>query len=158
MHLVPKLFFALVLVHHHKVLQCGWLKDRQLQECSYNNTAHSGHHQEASSDDRKHTSVSDKQKITVLELWCEVAPVVAMSQTCTVFFPRKKSDLKVEWVGFRESSLAPDFPSLTMAAKNTKIPDGPLQSQYLVELQAGGQASDRGSQLCFSICKCDTIG
>lgn len=39
-----------------------------------------------------------------------------------------------------------------MAAKNTKIPKGPLQSQYSVELQAGGQASDRGSQLCVSIC------
>lgn len=88
MHLVPKLFFALVLDHHLLVLQCGRLKDWQLQECSYNNTAHGGHQQEASSDDRKHTSVSDKQKITELVLlWSEIAPAVAMIQTCTVFFP-----------------------------------------------------------------------
>lgn len=88
MHLVPKQFFALVLDHHLLVLQCGRLKDWQLQECSYNNTAHGGHQQEASSDDRKHTSVSDKQKITELELlWSEITPAVAMIQTCTVFFP-----------------------------------------------------------------------
>ena len=61
MHSVPKLF-TLIQDHHHYTLQCRWLKDWQLQECSYNSTSHSGHQQKASSDNHKHTSVSDKQK------------------------------------------------------------------------------------------------